>query len=92
MSDPSHCTVDGCTSPVHSRMLCRVHYGRWWRRGTFEPARQQRIREEGEDVSRSNQLEEARRLYGLVSTLEARLYWRGRIRELEAQEKKLAPA
>lgn len=41
MTEKHHCSVDGCTKPIHCRGLCRPHYMRRWRRG-IEPAQRRR--------------------------------------------------
>jgi hypothetical protein len=30
------CTAEGCSSPADTRGFCRLHYGRWWRKGSVE--------------------------------------------------------
>lgn len=41
-----HCVVEGCESPTHAwGSLCKKHYNRWMRVGTFRSHEEQRLQD-----------------------------------------------
>jgi hypothetical protein len=69
------CKMQGCTSPVYAKHLCKYHYHQDWNQNAAAH----------QDESIESLLEKARAAYDQVTGLQNRIRWHKEISELEAQ-------
>lgn len=80
------CRVTGCQNLSHAKGLCKAHYGRLWRGQPLDGMKKRapNATQPSADQATDAQIAEARHLYALAGTLECRMRWRNRLRQLEA--------
>lgn len=78
------CTIAGCTNRMHSRGMCRCHYGRWHRGTPIDGPAPVEVKVSAEVVTAA-QLDAVRDAYSKACGFECRMKWRRRMIELESK-------